>query len=281
MWIDPFSRRLLKGAGLIPVSEGRGPVVLMYHSIEPEEHEPNDTWSVSAKTFREHMQLLKSEGWHTARICDLLQPESLPLRTVVISFDDGYANNFENGFEVLHEYGMTATWFIVTQDIGRHSRWLGQDQPFRPMLNNEQLRQMVDAGIEIGSHTRRHFRLSQLDFNSIWEEVSGSKKELEDILGLPVISFAYPYGELNDDYVAAVKKAGYRIACSTRTGWFGSDPDLLLVRRIAIFSHDNLSTFARKLAFADNNVEWGRMAKYAVGRVRSRLFDKRFLGSND
>lgn len=102
-------------------------------------------------------------------------------------------------------------------------------------------------------------------------EIRGSQRHEEDILGLPVISFDYPYGELNDDYVAAVKKAGYHIACSARIGWFGSEPDLLLVRRFAVFCHDTLSAFARKLAFADNNLGWTRMAKYAAGRLKSRL----------
>lgn len=281
MWIDPFSRRLLKGAGLIPASEGRGPVILMYHSIEPHGQKPPTEWAVAAKNFRKQIQLLKEEGWNTARVCDLLQAELLPPRTVVITFDDGYANNFESGFEVLGEYEMRATWFIVTRDIGKHARWLNPNQLVSPMLNAKQLREMAHAGMEIGSHTQRHSRLSELDLGTIWDEVSGSKKEMEDILGLPVISFAYPYGEFNENCVAAVKKAGYRIACTARTGWFGSDPDLLRVRRVAVFSHDDLSTFARKLAFADNNVEWGRMAKYAAGRVRSRLFDKRFLGSSD
>lgn len=272
MWIDPFSRRLFKGAGLIPVSERRGPVILMYHSIEPQGQRPPTEWAVTAKNFRKQIQLLKEEGWNTARVCDLLKAELLPPRTVVITFDDGYANNFKSGFEVLSEYEMQATWFIVTQDIGKHARWLNQNQLVSPMLSATQILEMAHAGMEIGSHTRRHLRLSELDLGTIWDEVWGSKKEMEDILGLPVISFAYPYGEFNEDCVTAVKKAGYRVACTARPGWFGSDPDLLRVRRVAVFSHDDLSTFARKLAFADNNVEWGRMAKYAVGRLKNRLF---------
>lgn len=271
MWIDPLSRRLFRGAGMIPDSEGRGPIVLMYHSIEADGKKPSNIWSIPAKNFKEQLQLLRTRGWHTARVSDLEKAEKLPLRTVVITFDDGYANTFENGFELLLEQGMCATWFIVTRDIGKRSGWTDQEVPNRTMLNRDQLRQMVAAGMEIGSHTRTHSHLPELDPPTIWDEVSGSRKDLEDILRRPVTSFAYPYGQYNQDCITAVRKAGYRVACSARTGWFGSDSDLLQVRRIAVFSHDNLATFARKLAFADNEVGWWKMTKYAAGRVRSRL----------
>ena len=207
-------------------------------------------------------------------VSDLERAEKLPLRTVVITFDDGYANNFENGFELLLEQGMCATWFIVTRDIGKRSRWTGPKLPDRTILSRNQLRQMAAAGMEIGAHTRTHSHLPELDQPTIWDEVSGSRKDLEDILRRPVTSFAYPYGHYNQDCIAAVRKAGYRVACSARTGWFGNDSDLLQIRRVAVFSHDGLATFARKLAFADNEVGWWKMTKYAAGRVRSRLFKR-------
>lgn len=271
MWIDPLSCRLFKGAGMIPATGGRGPVVLMYHSIEPDNKRPSNMWSVSVTKFREQIELLRSNGWHTARVCDLESAEKLPLRTVIITFDDGYANTFENGFELLLEQGMCATWFIVTRDIGKRSGWTDPEVPDWSILSRHQLRQMAAAGMEIGAHTRTHSHLPELDPPTIWDEVLGSRKDLEDILGLPVTSFAYPYGQYNEDCITAVRKAGYRVACSTRTGWFGSDSDLLQVRRVAVFSHDDFATFARKLAFADNEVGWWKMTKYAAGRIRSRL----------
>ena len=272
MWIDPFSRKLLKGAGLIPVSEGRGPVVLMYHSIEPQGQRPPTEWAVTAKNFRKQIQFLKEEGWNTACVSDLVHAETLPPRTVVLTLDDGYSNNFEYGFRPLLEHGMRATWFIVTRDIGKQSSWPDPGEPTRSLLNGRHLRQMAEAGMEIAAHTRTHPHLPSLDVAGIWEEVSSSKKELEDILGQSVTSFAYPYGEFNEDCVTAVKKAGYRVACTARPGWFGSETNLFLVRRVVVFSHDSLSSFARKLSFADNDVSWDKMAKYAVGRIRSRIW---------
>ncbi len=274
MWIDPLSSRLLKGAGSIGVSEGRGPVVFMYHSIGPAFGKSADEWTVSARNFRQQLTLLKKEGWNTVCVRDLIEIENLLPRTAVLTFDDGYADNFDYGFEVLLEYRMRATWFVVTQDIGRRSSWLNPKNTPKPMLSIEQLRQMAEAGMEIASHTRTHPHLPELDPQSLWQEVSDSKKELEDSVGDSVISFAYPYGKFNENCVAAVRNAGYRVACTARPGWLGSENDLLRVRRVSIFAHDNLSTFARKLAFADNNVDWKRMRQYAVARMKARLLRK-------
>ncbi|MBI5469663.1 MAG: polysaccharide deacetylase family protein [Deltaproteobacteria bacterium] len=240
----------------------------MYHSISSSS---GSRWAVSEKAFEEQIRLLVAEGWKTACVRDLFDAEGLPPRTVVLTFDDGYADNFEHGFNCLTRYGMKATWFVVSGDVGRRSSWSDDDNPSRSMLSSMQLREMAQAGMEIGAHTRTHPRLPGLDIEAIADEVTGSKKDLEDILGSEVTSFAYPYGLLNEDCVKAVKDAGFKAACTTRTGWFGSDPDMLRVRRVAVFSDDSLSTFARKLVFADNEVDWGRMTNYMASRVRARI----------
>ena len=257
-----MSKRLLKGAGLIPASQGRGPVVLMYHSIIPKGKKPLDRWELSVSNFYSQISLLKSEGWTTACVRDLLEAESLPLRTVVITFDDGYSDNFKNAFRRLAEYGMRATWFIVSKRVDKQS-W----------LSSSQLHEMAAAGMEIGAHTRTHVRLPELNRSEIEDEVIGSKKELEAMLSLPIKSFAYPYGLFNEESVEAVRKAGFQIACTTRTGWFGSAPDILRVRRVAVFSHDSLSSFARKLAFATSEVSWKQMMRYTIGRIKSRFLE--------
>ena len=260
MWIDPLSERFLSGAGLIPTREGRGPVVLMYHSISPATKTPADRWSVSVNNFKKQLGLLKSKGWTTVCVRDLLKADSLPLRAVVITFDDGYADNYENGFKLLKEYGMCGTWFAVSQKIGAPNR-----------LNAKQLREIAASGMEIGAHTRTHARLPELGRKEIEAEVAGSKKDLEDLLGIPIMSFAYPYGLFDEVCVEVVKISGFDIACTTRTGWFGSEPDLFRVRRIAVFPNDSISMFARKLAFAGANVSWRRMFDYFISRVRSRV----------
>ena len=139
------------------------------------------------------------------------------------------------------------------------------------MMNWDEIKELQNAGMEIGSHTRTHPRLTEVDRERLKSEVAGSKKDLEDIIGMPVESFAYPYGLLDDKSVKAVRAAGYRAACTTRTGWFGSERDALLIRRVAVFPEDSLSAFARKLVFADNEVSWSRMTRYMASRFRARL----------
>ncbi|MBI4698012.1 MAG: polysaccharide deacetylase family protein [Nitrospirae bacterium] len=259
-WIDPFLNRLLSGAGLVPACEGRGPVVLMYHSITRGRKSPPDRWGVSEENFKKQLCLLRSKGWTTLCVRDLLKADPLPPRTVLITFDDGFADNYERGFKLLDAYGMRGTFFIVSGKTGAPDR-----------LSAAQAGEMASSGMEIGAHTRTHARLPELDAARIGEEVTGSKKDIEDMLGLPVTSFAYPYGLFNDTCVEAVRKAGFKVACTTRTGWFGSESDLLRVRRVAVFSFDSLSTFARKVAFAGTDVRWRSMAGYFVDRIRSRI----------
>jgi hypothetical protein len=102
-------------------------------------------------------------------------------------------------------------------------------------------------------------------------EVRGSRHDLEDMLNRPVTSFAYPYGRFDQTAIEAVRRAGFRIACTTRTGWLGSDPDPLTVRRVAVFAADDLSSFARKIVFADTDVSWRKMARYFSSRIKNRL----------
>jgi len=265
--IDPLSKRLLKGAGLVPTDKGRGPVVLMYHSISGSS---GSAWEVSPRSFDEQLRLLSGEGWNTALVKDLAAARGLKPRTCVLTFDDGFADNMD-ACERLAKYGMKATFFVVSADAGKSSSWKDDGVPSRRMLDRGQIRRMSAAGMEIGSHTRTHARLTELGPERLGAEVAGSKKELEEMTGSPLVSFAYPYGLFNDESVSAVRKAGYRLACTTRTGWFGSEKDLLRIRRVAVFSGDSLSAFARKLVFADNEVSWARMTRYMASRVRAKL----------
>lgn len=264
--MDPFSKRMIKNAGHTPVSKGRGPVVLMYHSLS----NGRDQWSLSARLFRSHLVLLAKEGWHTARVHELNTADSLPEKTAVITFDDGFADNFEHGFKILEKLKMSATWFVVTGRIGKSSDWTA-DRMNKTILNKRQLHLMKEAGMEIGSHTRTHTDLSRADRDTLLSEIRDSKSELEDIIGSHVASFAYPYGRYNIEVKRAVLDAGYQTACSVRPGWAGSSRDLLSIRRVSVFCGDTSSVLARKLAFAANDVSWPRMAGYAAKRIKQRI----------
>lgn len=243
----------------------------MYHGTPRGEQRPFSRYSLSACRFAEQLNLLQELGWHTACVKDLLQAETLAEKTVVLTFDDGYANNYDGAFFPLLERGMRATWLVVSGTPGGYSSWTEPHTAPSLMMTKEQLRELADSGMEIGSHTRTHPDLTTLSEPELEEEISGSRKELEDLLGQEVLSFAYPYGRISAASVNAVRQAGYVFACSARPGWYGSEKDRLRLRRVTIFAHDSLGSFARKLAFADNNMGWRRVARYFFGRVIARL----------
>ena len=250
-------------------AKNRGPIILMYHGTTVDE--PTSPYSLRADRFARHLAFMRRKGWNTARVKDLADPGSLPSRTLIITFDDGYADNFEGAFKPIVENGMVATWFIATDAMGNYASWMGNRSPEYAMLTTSQLREMAGAGMEIGSHTCSHPDLSRLEFASQLEEVSRSKEILESLLGQPVNSFAYPFGKFNEASLKAVEEAGYNHACSTRPGWFGSEANPLRLRRVTIFSHDTVAILRKKLEFADNDVSMAKMARYYGKRLLSRL----------
>lgn len=261
--LDPLSHRLLAGAGT------RGPLVLMYHSVGPGRPRSKWRWAVSLARFRDHLALLHSEGWTTRKVSDLVAATDLPAKTVAITFDDGYADNLQ-AVEELDRHDMTASFFVVTNDIGSVSRWDAGEAGTQPMLSASSLREMHGQGLEIGSHTRSHPRLTTLGDAAVADEVTGSKTALEDVLGAPVHSFAYPYGQYDERALAAVKAAGYAGACSTRSGVYtGEDP--FLIQRISVFNDDGPGRLARKLGLSSNDGRWTSLARYYSARLGDGL----------
>ena len=231
---------------LIKRAARKGPLSLIYHSVSESDETPQWPWEVSLKSFEQQLDLLQSTGWQTRCYRDLNSQENLPEKTVLISFDDGYENNFAAA-QALHKRGMCATWFIVSNDIGGTCSWNDPGSTPKSMLSQEQLLEMDTMGMEIGAHTMSHCKLATVSQDQVKEEVTGSKSRLTQVMGKEVISFCYPYGSHNDDVVEAVREAGYEFACVTINGWVNYDPDPLRIRRIAVYASDSLSQFAFKL----------------------------------
>lgn len=263
--IDPFSRALQRHAGR------HGPVMLMYHAVVPDKAKPAWPWAISIKQFRDQLDFLVSEGYATPTQGELLATqEKWSGRTAVITFDDGYVDNLA-ACEELQKRSMRASWFIVTGSIGQSPQWPDDGRPKGKLLNAGELREMHAAGMEIGSHTDSHVRLTETDDARLQQELNRSRAALEDILGEAVTSFAYPYGAWDERCADAVKQAGYASACTTQTGWALRDNDPYRLRRLTVFNHDTLGRFVRKLAFASHAVSWADLLRYTQHRARSRF----------
>ncbi len=250
--------------------------MLMYHSIERGVDAVKWPWSISLERFNDHLNLLCDHGWTTRTVTELGRAPagSLLPRTVGITFDDGFENNFD-AVEALQERGMTATWFIVTEAMGQLPHWEDSGRPKSRILDESSLRSMQAAGMEIGSHSVNHCRLPTLTDCQLALELSESKSLLEDVLGQTVESFAYPYGAWDDRCEAAVSRAGYRFACTTRTGPALKDKHPLRFRRLAVFNRDSAAALARKLALMTNDGGWAATASYYSRRATERLRPKR------
>jgi len=208
--------------------------VLMYHHIDARAAE----WklSVSPESFSRQMEFLKAHRYRVIPMMDyvrmLKEGESIPKKSVVITFDDGYDNNFTDAYPVLKKMGFPATIFIQVDGLGREG-----------YVTVEDLNIMTDNGIDIGSHTVHHGFLPSLSLEEQRSEIVDSKLALEELLGRPVPLFTYPGGGYTEASVQIVREAGYEGAATTsKPGRPDLDPYAL--RRIRISrTCDNLLVF--------------------------------------
>jgi peptidoglycan/xylan/chitin deacetylase (PgdA/CDA1 family) len=138
-------------------------------------------------------------------------------RVVGLSFDDGYRDVIEEGLPILREYGFTATCFMVSGHVGGWNAWdHAIEGARRPLMGAADLRAWYAAGMEVGAHTRTHAALPRCSDDTLVDEVAGSRRELEDVTGVPVTQFSYPWGEHDERAVAAVRDAGFEGAVTSR-----------------------------------------------------------------
>jgi peptidoglycan/xylan/chitin deacetylase (PgdA/CDA1 family) len=126
---------------------------------------------------------------------------------VCLTFDDGFASDWEIVFPLLQEYSATATFFVVTD-------WIGK----KGYLTHVQIKEMSDSGMQIGSHSHTHPNLIDLDEDRINHEIRHSRLFLEDLLGKEVDSFSFPFGYENSYLIRKVLQEGYKYCCTSRHG---------------------------------------------------------------
>jgi peptidoglycan/xylan/chitin deacetylase (PgdA/CDA1 family) len=189
-------------------------MVLMYHSVEPYPEDPYRI-TVHPDRFARQMHWLRARGLRGVSMASLLaaQAEGQARGLVGLTFDDGYADFRTHALPVLLRYGFGATLFVVAGRLGGANTW-DLPGPRKALLTAEQVRSVAAAGIEIGSHSLTHPRLSTVDGAWLAAEVAGSRAVLEDVLGYGVAGFCYPYGDLGPRVADAVGTAGYGYACA-------------------------------------------------------------------
>jgi peptidoglycan/xylan/chitin deacetylase (PgdA/CDA1 family) len=204
--------------------------IIMYHSVNPSAERGN-MLVVSDKTFLRQMRFLKEHHYNVVpleTVYDLIKnKKKIPMRTIAITFDDGYKDNYTYAFPILKKYNFPATIFVIVNEVER---------PEGDRLSWGQMRAMQDSGIiTIGSHT-----LSHIYFNEVYpdeqlkKEISGSKIILEEKLGRKINTFAYPGGRFNAKVKQLVIDAGYQMAVATNPGDKYPDDDIFVLKRLRI-----------------------------------------------
>jgi peptidoglycan/xylan/chitin deacetylase (PgdA/CDA1 family) len=199
--------------------------ILAYHRVVPCLPEQDRAGNcISAARFERQLRWLSRFGYQSVplskvgpAIGDVPECEaSLPRRPVVITFDDGYRDNYLYAWPLLMRYGFTATIFVVSDAIGRDNSFDSYyaGPPVR-MLGKTQIQEMHRYGIDFGSHSCTHPpSLADLPAPALTRELEVSRSSLEDVVGAPVEHFSYPYSRLDTRVEEAVERAGYRLACA-------------------------------------------------------------------
>jgi peptidoglycan/xylan/chitin deacetylase (PgdA/CDA1 family) len=210
-------------------------VILTYHSLD----DSGSVISVSPRIFADQMRILHELGVRVvplSTIQDILGGAVASERVVAITFDDGFRSVYEHAFPVLQRYGFPATIFPVTDYCGKTNDWPSQPLHMKrhPLLTWNEIREMNQEGIAIGSHTRTHPDLRMLPDHRVEEELLASKRQIEDRVGCPVSMFAYPYGVYNDA-VRDIVQAHFSLSCSTSLGFVSRQSDLFALERLDMY----------------------------------------------
>lgn len=228
----------------IPTFPYRRLPILLYHQISetnPEQH--YGIHAVPPSTFESQMRYLYEHGFEVITLDDLLnlafQKKDLK-KSVIITFDDGYLDNYTNAFPILQKYGFSATVFLVTDFLGKEHAWPQCTQV--PYMTWRYIKEMSKYKISFQSHTCSHQDLTCLENGIVMRELLRSRKIIEEKLGLPVKHLSYPYGFFDQRVKDLVKKVGYLSACAvSRAG-----KDMFEKERLMITLKDNHFLFVLK-----------------------------------
>jgi peptidoglycan/xylan/chitin deacetylase (PgdA/CDA1 family) len=236
-----FTARAATRQLLHPRSNWSGLRILAYHRV----CEERDPLGVTPARLREQLLTLLERDVQIVPLdegIDRLESETAG-RFASITFDDGYADNLELALPVLTDLGVSATIFVVTEIVNQKRGFDWYEQPPRA-LDWDGVRRLQDAGIEIGAHGTTHTWLTTLGSTDAWDEIHGSREELERQLGSQVRFFCYPAGRCTDREVELVRRAGYSASVTTAAGLNHTDQPRFLLHRDVIGPDVNWVRFA-------------------------------------
>jgi peptidoglycan/xylan/chitin deacetylase (PgdA/CDA1 family)/glycosyltransferase involved in cell wall biosynthesis len=242
------ARMALAVPGFIPV--------LMYHKIPDVPPATKHQIFVTKENFAKHLAYFKSRSLTPITFQDYQEFASgrrkladFPRRPLILTFDDGYTDNYTNLLPLMQQHGYRGVLYLLGDFEVRYNQWdLAADptEPRADIMSEAQKQAFVAAGWEIGAHTLTHPHLAGLPAAEAAHEIAASKAELERRLGINILSFAYPYGDLSPETKALVQQAGFRYAVATDSGGMHLEDDRMQIFRINMFPHESASSLFKK-----------------------------------
>ncbi|MBW9157400.1 polysaccharide deacetylase family protein [Clostridium tagluense] len=216
----------------------RGVCILTYHCIG---YEKNNGLKVPAQQFKEQMKYIKDKGYATITLQQLskfiLENKPIPQKSVVITFDDGYVDNYQYAFPILKSLNLKATVFVIPKTIDKRKGY----------MTSNQLKELQANGIDIQSHTLDHEELTTLSYERQLNTLKESKKILENILGKKVNYIAYPYAKYNDNTIKAAKDAGYVMGFILGGRVARKNDGIYTLHRICVIPSDSMEVLKSRL----------------------------------
>ncbi|MDO9084961.1 MAG: polysaccharide deacetylase family protein [Anaerolineaceae bacterium] len=215
---------------------GPGPVlfpILMYHHVVPY-NGSGSQYAVTVDQFSRQMKWLKEQGFQTIKVADMVEAihegKLLPNKPVIITFDDGFRDVYDNAYPILEELGYTATMYLIEGVINKN-----------PYVNDENIDDLIDAGWEFGNHSRTHAYLPGL--SNLDDEVCASRQRLIERFDLAFDSFAYPFAAKHEGSMQAVKDCGYTSGAGNGSFTIHIEDRLFFFSRREIKSYFDMQRF--------------------------------------
>ena len=216
--------------------------ILMYHRVNPRNDLPDNHISVTPEAFERQMLWIKENNWQVisleSAVRQLKSGTVQSNKQIVITFDDGYQDNYQFAYPILRRFKFPAIIFLAVQACFNN-----EDE----FLNLLQMKEMLSEDISFGAHTVTHPFLTEISYYQSVKEIFESKQILEEKLNIPIQSFAYPAGYFNQHHRYLTMQADYECALSIRPGGNRPGEDLYALRRTEIARHDSLLDFKNKL----------------------------------
>lgn len=229
--------------------------VLMYHSIG----DNGVLFTVTTEDLEKQLAFLKNKKYNVMRLADLIEKlknkEKIPSKTIVLTFDDAYRDNYLNAFSLLKKYNLPATVFIPTAYVGKEM--LNSEGKSIPVMSWAEAQEMEESGlVDFASHSHTHPMMNKISFEKFVNEVKTSENILNQNLKRQVKIFSFPKGKFKPEHTDYLKDQGYLGAVTVKEGLIYANDDLFTLKRNFVFSKGGFSQFKGKLGRSVEIMNW-------------------------